>query len=74
MSAALLDRVDLLELARTSTAARIAAETGADLAIERHEDYPSTYGASVATQLVGLYGWHLAAEADAWAAYRRALR
>jgi len=75
VTAALLDRVDVLELARVSTAARIAAEDGADLAIERHENYPSTYWAATAARMVGLYGWLLAAEADAWAAYaKRALR
>ena len=69
MSTTLLDRVDMLEVARVSTAARVAAETGADLAVEHHDEAPSTYGAKVAARMVGLYGWHLAAETAAWAAY-----
>ena len=63
--------VGMLDLASMSTAARVAAETGAVLAVEHHEDYPSDYGAKVAARLIGLYGWHLAAESHAWDAYAK---
>ena len=75
MSAALLDGLDVLEAARTSTAATFTARLAAGSAIRHHDESPSAYRAGVAAEMVGLYGWLLAAEADAWGAWaKRALQ
>jgi len=64
---------DVRDRAITAVAATSAARLAAAVAVEHHGDFPGPYRASIAAELVGLYGWVLAAEADAWAAYTSSL-
>jgi len=65
--------VTVTERAINAGSAADAAWLAALTAIEAYDDHPSQYTTDVAPRMIGLYGYLLTAEADAWAAYTSSL-